>query len=368
MTATSQARGLALVSLAVAFAATGALVIGGGPAESEPATPGGRVTAAAAWPAARVSTIDDLPLRPLLFLDTATVVGTAPSEDDRFLRLLLRAAAGEPRELRRMATAGSPRFENLTAAGDDVVWTEFADGRPPEIWAASIGAGGPARRLTADTGAVLFHGSEYDLVHHDGRVYWTTAPEDGAASTEIRSVSLRGGPVRVDRLPGEWTMAAWPWLDDGASGGAGATLLRNMSTGREITVPTTAGEFAACSPTWCRVMVTGDDGLSRIDLMRPDGSDRIDLMRPDGSERRRIAGGTARTAVPDVAVLDRFEILAGPGPRSGTAALLVHDIRTGETLELDAAANDTQSRGGLVWWYSTSTGAARWHVVDLRTA
>ncbi|MDI6101666.1 hypothetical protein QLQ12_23880 [Actinoplanes sp. NEAU-A12] len=355
-----RSRGSSVVGLVVAVAAIGALMVGGGPSEPQPAVPGGRMSATAAWPAAKLSTIADLPLRPLLFLDTATALGTAPSEDDRFLRLLLRGPDGALRELRRLTMVERPRFENMTAAGDEVVWTEFGDGRPPEIWAASMRDGSPARRLTADTGNVVFYGSQYDLLHHDGRVYWTAQPDDGTAATEIRSVALSGGRVEVVQEKGEWTMAAWPWLDDGASDGSGATLLRDMSTGREITVPTTGAEFAACSPSWCRVMVTSDNGLARIDL-----------MHPDGSARRQIAGATARTAVPDVAILDRFELLAEPGPNSGstgTAGLLVYDISTGNTVELTSSANDAQSRGGLVWWYTSSAGAARWHVLDLRTA
>ena len=352
-------RTLPALGLALALAATGALVLGDGPAEPEAVTPEARMSPAAAWPQAELRTIPDLPLRPLLFLDTATVVGAAPSPDDRFELLLHRRPDGSLRELRRVAASASPRFENLIAAGDDVVWTEFGDGRPPAIWAAGLRDERPARRLTADTGAVLFFGSQYDLVHHDGRIHWTAQPEDGSATTEIRSVALHGGGVSIDREPGQWTLAAWPWLDDGASAGAGATLLRNRSTGREITVPARGAEFPACSMSWCRVVVTGDEGPIRIDL-----------MRPDGSQRRQIAGATARPAVPDVVVLDRFEILAEPGPHSaatGTAALLVHDIGTGNTVELAAAANDTRSRGGLVWWFAGSAGAARWHVLDLRT-
>jgi hypothetical protein len=105
--------------------------------------------------------------------------------------------------------------------------------------------------------------------------------------------------------------------------------------------------------------------------VRGDGLARLDLMRPDGSGRREIAGRGIRSAVPDVAILDRFEILAETGPESdatGTAALLVHDITTGDTVELSPAADDAQSRNGLVWWFSDDAGTARWHVLDLRTA
>ncbi|MEU4563444.1 hypothetical protein AB0F72_34130 [Actinoplanes sp. NPDC023936] len=352
-------RGLSVIGLVVALAAISVLIIGGGPPEQKPAVASGRVPVSAAWPQARLNTISDLPLRPMLFLDTATVVGTEPSSDGQFQLLLLRDADGDVRELRRLANADNPRFENIIAAGDDVVWMEFADGRPPEIWAANWRDGASARRLTTETGNAVLLGSQDDLVHHEGRVYWAAQPDGGAGTTEVRSVARKGGLVRVLRVDGDWTMAAWPWLDDGSSRGTAALLLRNLITGREVAVPTSGGELAACSPTWCRVMVVVSDELARIDL-----------MRPDGSARRQIAGATARAAVPDVAILDRFEILAEPGPHAGasrTAALLVHDIAASTTVELDPAANDAQSRNGLVWWYSSGAGAARWHVLDLRT-
>ncbi|MEU4623264.1 hypothetical protein AB0G04_25240 [Actinoplanes sp. NPDC023801] len=358
-TAPQRGRALTVAGLTVALGATAVLILRGSPAEPGPVaearTP--RPSMTTAWPDAEFTTLRDLPLRPLLFLDTTTAVGVSTSNDDKFLRLLLRTGDGM-RELRRLDTAANPRFENVTPAGDHVVWTEFTDSGPPQLWAANTTGAGPARRLTADVGDVVFHGSQYDLVHHAGRVYWTAGSADDAV-TEVRSVALTGGPVSITRQQGEWTMASWPWLDDGASGGAAATLMRNMSTGREITVPTAGGEFAACSPSWCRVMVVGGDDLVRIDL-----------MRPDGSQRREMAAGTARTAIPDVAVLDRFEILAEPGQHSettGTAGLLVYDIDTGGTVELATAANDTQSRNGLVWWYTSSGSAAEWHVLDLRT-
>ncbi|MEU4157289.1 hypothetical protein [Actinoplanes sp. NPDC026670] len=346
------------LAVVVALGAVGALVFRGSPPEAAPApVPSAgvtRITAATVWPAAESATFDDLPLRPLLFLDTTTVVGVATSNDDRFLRLLLRGADGVPRELRRLDTAANPRFENVISAGDDVVWTEFADYGPPQIWAASVLDRSPGRRLTADVGNAVFYGSEHDLVYQAGRVYWTAGAADDSATTEVRSVATTGGRVRVDRVPGEWSMAPWPWLDDGAGSGVAATLMRNTSTGREITVPTSGSEFAACSPSWCRVMVIEGDDLSRIDL-----------MRPDGSERREIATGTVRTAVPDVAILGRFEILADPKP--GSAALLAYDITTGTTVEVAATANDAQCRNGLLWWFGGDDGPTRWHVLDLRT-
>jgi hypothetical protein len=352
-------RGFTVAGMIVALGATTVLMIGGGSAAPEPAAPATRMPVAAAWPTADLVTIADLPLRPMLFVDTTTVIGTSPTDDSQFLRLLLRYADGATREFRRLLMAGNPRFENLTIAGDDVVWTEYHDGGPPQIWAANLSEHRPATRLTGDLGNAVFYGSAYELVPHDGRVYWTATPEDGSAVTEIRSVALTGGDVDITREPGSWTMAPWPWLDDGAGDGAAAVLLRERGSGREVTVPSSGGELPACTPIWCRVLVVDDEGVLRIDL-----------MRPDGSQRRQIAGRGIRPAVTDPAILDRFEILAELGPQStssGTARLLVHDISTGDTVELDPAANDAQSRNGLVWWYSSAAGVTRWQVLDLRT-
>ena len=72
------------------------------------------------------------------------------------------------------------------------------------------------------------------------------------------------------------------------------------------TVDTTGAELTTCGPVWCRVLVMNGDGLARIDV-----------MRPDGSARQRIAGRRPRAALPDVAVLDRFEILSETRPGLG---------------------------------------------------
>jgi hypothetical protein len=104
--------------------------------------------------------------------------------------------------------------------------------------------------------------------------------------------------------------------------------------------------------------------------MTTDALARIDLMRPDGSARRRIAGGQAQAAVNDVAVLDRFEVLAEPGPDAdvtGTAALLVYDVATGRTVEVAPAVDGAFTSGGMLWWSTGDVDTIRWHTLDLRT-
>ncbi|MFI7544038.1 hypothetical protein [Actinoplanes sp. NPDC049599] len=350
----------AVAGLAVALAAGGAL-LAYRPDEPRPA-PGGRVALAAAWPAAQRAdlrgNLRDGPIyQPGIFLDARTSLGTAPSPDGTAERLVLRAADDSIRELRRRPLATNPEFGAFAAAGDDLVWTESARGEPTQIWTAR-GSGGPARRLTADTGNAVFFGSQWDLVLADGRVHWAAAKE-GAQVTEIRSVALTGGAVAVHEEPGEWALTAWPWLTDGGGDQAGTTRLRNLATNRDTPVESTGAELITCAAAWCRVLVMNGDGLARIDL-----------MHPDGSGRRRIAGSTAGAAVTDVAVLDRFEILSETGPESdltGTAGLLVYDITADRTVEVSPAADGAFSRGGVLWWATGDQDSLVWHTVDLRT-
>ena len=247
----------------------------------------------------------------------------------------------------------------MTAAGDELVWTESTDRSRVQIWAAGLRGGPPPRRLTADTGNAVFYGSQYDLTVAGGRVYWTAAAPEGAKTTEIRSVPLSGGAVRVRDEPGTWALSAWPWLTDGAGGQTGTTRLHNMATNRDVEVNSTGVELTTCSPVWCRVMVMNGGGLARIDL-----------MHPDGSARTRIAGSAARSAIQDVAVLDRFEILSEAGPDAdltGTEGLLAYDAGTRRTVDISAAVTGAFSRGGVLWWSTGDQDSIVWHTVDLRT-
>ncbi|MFG1608117.1 hypothetical protein [Actinoplanes sp. NPDC049265] len=350
-----------LAGLVPALLAGALLLFYGPPAWTEKHQPV-RTTAEQAWPgAARADLpgfVSDGPLfQPLLFLDVHTAVGTAPTPDGSALRLLIRDPDGTLRQLRRLPAASGPRFEPVTTDGAEIFWAETTDQRHEEIWAAPL-RGGQPRRLTGDTGAALFYGNQYDLVVAAGRLYWTAGAD--AERTEIRSVALTGGPVRVRVQPGRWALSAWPWLTDDAGRLTGATRLFNLVTGRETAVAATATETLSCGPTWCRAMVLSSAGL-----------ERIDLLHPDGTGRRRIAGGDARVAVTDVALLDRFEILSEGGPGSdltGTAALLAYDLSTGDTVTLAAAAGAAFTHNGILWWSTGPDDKTVWHSVDLRTA
>lgn len=348
-----------IAGLVVALGA-GAALLWPSPGPDAPPQPPARAALADAWPAAQraefPANLPDGPIfQPGVFLDARTAVGTAPSPDGGALRLVLRGAEGEVRELRRRPLSASTSFDAFTAEGDTVAWAETAGSRT-EIWAVDPRAGRP-RRLTADTGNAVFSGSEHDLVITGGEVHWVAA---GAGDrTEIRSVPMDGGAVSIRREPGVWSLTTWPWLTSGTADQTGTTVLRDLTSNRERRVPATGAELVSCTPAWCRVMVMTAGGLARIDE-----------MRPDGSSRKRIAGAGASAAVTDVAVLDRFEILAEAQPGSdmtGEEGLLVHDLGTGRTVDLSASASGAFTRNGVVWWSTGDQDHLVWHTVDLRT-
>jgi hypothetical protein len=344
--------------LAVSLTAGVVLLVTGSstPGPHSPGLPPGRVSAAVAWPGAQRADFDpDLPdgplLSPLRFLSTTTVLGTAPTPDASWVRLLLRSPSGV-RELRRLPLGDNPQVEAVTTAGDDLVWTESTDRVPLRLWRASL-SGGPATLLTASPGPALFYGNQYDLVIGDGQVHWATAAAR-STDTDIRSVPLGGGRVTVRTEPGEWSMSAWPWLVDEKEG-----RLRDLVRYRDTKVVTSGPETVACTPVWCRVMVMNATGLARIDL-----------MHPDGSARRRIAGANAQAAVTDIAVQDRFELLAEPTPDTdltGMTTLLAYDASSGRTVEVAGGVSGAFTGGGVVWWSTGDDDSIRWHALDLRT-
>ena len=344
------------IALGVALLAGVALLLR---APDRSGTPAARVSVAVAWPAVQGAelpgNLSDGPVfQPLYFLDARTAVGTAPSPDGTAVRLVV--TGSQLRELRKRPLSDGPEFNNVTVAGDTLVWTESVAGRPVEVWAAGL-SGAAAHRLTADTGDAVFYGSQYDLVVADGRVYWVAAAK-GGASTEIRSVALSGGAVSVRDEPGTWGLTAWPWVVDGGPDNPGATRLRSLTDNRETRVP--GSGLTTCGPAWCRVMVMSADGLTGIDL-----------MHPDGTARRRVAGSAAGAAVTDVALLDRFAVLSESRPDSdltGTEGLLVYDLKTGRTVDVAAAVSGAFGRGGVLWWSTGDQDNLRWHTLDLRTA
>lgn len=346
------------VSLLTALAASAALLVA--PLDLHtPPTP--LQTVAQVWPAAKHATInqtlaDGTDYEPLIYLSATESVGSARTKDGKALRLLRLPADGKPREIRRVLTEKDPSFPAVALDGTLLVWVESTTHGHEEIWAADV-RGGPARRLTADTGDARFYQSQYDLVTAAGRVYWVAAGPDD--TTQVRSVAVGGGPIDVRVEPGTWSLAGWPWLSNGVVSSAGTTTLRNLTTGRNVPVPQASRGVTACSPTWCQLVSITKAGDSRIQLVHPDGSDP-----------HVVATGNAETAISDVAVLDRFEVFAELTPTSeltGNVQLLMYEIKTRRTVELSPDCFAVAYRAGVLSWSTGTQQSFLRHALDLRT-
>lgn len=358
-----------LVGLGVALAAAGTLLAL--PTGTPGPAPGPQVrTVEQVWPDAQPvelpAQLSDGPAySPVFFLDPRESVGTAPSPDGTHLRLVLRAADGAIRELRRLPIDDVPQYGGFALAGDEFAWAESTSGPDgegrTELWATNLRSTQPPRRLTTDSGDVLFFNSQYDMVISSGRLYWAAVAPGVDPATEIRSVPLTGGPVSVRTEPGAWAMSAYPWLASAGTGTSGPVQLRNLDQRKVFEIDATGAELVNCSPTWCRVLVLGTDGPGRIEL-----------MRPDGAERQQVAGGVATAALNDVAVLDRFEVLTladAQRTATGSQQLLLYDVRRRQTVVVADGVSLVLCRGGILWW---STGGndgdtIAWHTLDLRT-
>jgi len=300
---------------------------------------------------------DGSPYTPLYVLPSGTSLGQAPNQDGSRLRLVERAADGKVRVLRQLPVANTPQYVGFTEAEGEIVWAESLagdrEGRT-EIWAVTPESKTAPRRVTADTGDVVFSNSEYDIVARNGRLHWL-AVATRTGHTELRSVSLAGGAVTTRVVPGEWTLSAWPWLVSASA--SGPVRLRTVDTGRELTVPTRPTELVTCSPSWCRVLTHSDDG-----------STQLEVMRVDGSRRRPVAGDAVAVAVVDVALLDRFEVLSADTQATASRSqLLIYDIATDRTVVIAERASTVQARGGMVWWSTSPSKTSAWWVLNLRT-
>jgi len=361
-------RTVGLAALGVALAAAGTL-LAFSPDHKRPAGAEQPRTVDQVWPDAERAEFggglaDGASYSPVYFLDAKTSLGTAPDPDGTTQRLVLRAADGSVRELRRLPAEGTPQFGGFVRAGDDVAWAESVsdeDGTARTLlWIANLASGGAPHLLTRDTGDVVLFNSQYDMVIADGRLHWVSVSPTDETSTEVRSVPLAGGPVSVRTEPGAWALSAWPWLVSAGSGQTGPVQLRDLGTHQDQTVAAAPTELATCGPAWCRVLVLAGDGPSRIDLMRPDGADR-----------RRVAGGAATASVIDVALLDRFEVLSqSSGDQSAPISsqqLLLYDLKEKRVVTVADGIGIVQSRGGLLWWSTGDNEATTWHTLDLRT-
>jgi len=352
-----------VLGLGAALAASGILLVMPAPAQ-KPATPE-PVPAAVAWPKARTSTIpatlpDGSTYSPKLFLDARSSIGTAPSPDGKWLRLVRRAPDASIQQLRRLPSSQHPFFGNIATAGQILAWAENTGTGHPRLWTIDLGDRRPARQVTADTGNASLNDSQFSLTITDGRLNWVSADPKRVDVTQVRSVALTGGPVAVRPENGTWEWSSWPWLVNGVTRPGGSTQLRNLQTKQEIAIHRTAGlQTTRCSPTWCRVIA-----------LTADGGSHIDVMHPDGTGRKRIAGTGAQPAISDVVPLERFEVVAQAGPNSDltrNAQLIVVEIATRQKIELSRDAANVFYAGGVLWWSNGTQDAVNWHTIDLRT-
>ncbi|WP_432827377.1 hypothetical protein [Dactylosporangium sp. CA-092794] len=347
-----------------------ALVVGGwlvvvGPAEARAPAPAVRaVPLRQAWPAARIADspgrlADGADYLPVLYLDPQTSLGTAATPDGAARRLVLRGPGGE-RELRRVDARQFPQFFGFTRAGDAVYWAESTTtvGGPVETRLFRAPLDGPATQILApaDAGAATFFGTQDDLVVADGRVYWAAS---AGAATEIRSVPVAGGPVTVRRVEGEYRLSAWPWLRT-VPGAKGALQLLDLRTGARVSVPASAAEQLVCGPVWCRSVVTTGSDQATI----------YELVRTDGSDRRRVGDSWVSAAVPDVALLDRFEPLlqiADPAAPASPRRLVLYDLRRDSLITIAEDVGGVMAGQSLLWWKTGTGPGAAWHSLDLST-
>jgi hypothetical protein len=346
------------VSLLTALAASAALLVApfGGKTPPVPLQ-----TVAQVWPNAKHATLnqtlaDGTDYQPLVYLSATSSVGSARTKDGKSLRLLLLAADGKTREIRRVPTEKDPSFPAVALDGTLLIWAESTTRGHQEIWTADV-RGGAARRLTADTGDARFYQSQYDLVVASGRVYWVAAGPDG--TTQVRSVAVGGGPIDVRTEPGTWSFAGWPWLSNGVVSSAGTTTMRNVTTGHDLPIPATSRSVTACSPTWCQVV-----------SITKNGDSRIELTHPDGSASHVVANGNAETVISDVAVLDKFEIFAQLTPTSeltGNVQLLMYELKTRRTVEVSPDCFAVSYRAGVLSWSTGTQQSFLRHALDLRT-
>jgi hypothetical protein len=334
----------------------------------QPHAPGTDWTLKEAYPKASVVDVPgyvdgDWAYQPLLFLDARTSLGTAIPSSGGQTSLVILGADGKTRTVRTLGETEAPQFGGFTVGDGRIAWLEQTAGTDGQgdaaIWTANRDGSG-AHVLTHDVGDFAFFNSQYDLIIRDGKVFWIAATPGDALSTEIRSIPVDGGRVSVRRLDGGWQAAGGDWLVSAMTGGGGATALVNWTTGRRESIPNQSSELVSCSAVLCRVLVLGGDG----------GATRIDVMKPDGSDRHRSASGSVTASLVDVALLDRWEVYSRQG--SGAAALatqqvLLYDVKERRTINIADGAGQIMGRDGFVWWGTGTGDYVMWHVLDLHS-
>lgn len=319
------------------------------------------------WPGASVGTLsaslpDGALYTPLFFLDAETSVGVTTTSDVSTTQLVVMDSDGALRTLRTLTGPKRPTIAATAATADHIYWIEASEDdegrRRAEIWRTPARSG-DARRLATDFSEVLFYDSAYDLQVSGERVYWTAFGAGATEGSEIHSVPVDGGRIQVRRLDDVYALTEWPWATTGAAGEPGDIELLNLDSGQRRTVKAADNEILTCTPTWCRVTILINRGQEIS----------VDLQRTDSSERRRVGSQALMPLNPDVALVDRFEVLAGPSPDGSPATqrLWLHDLTTRRSAMLaDSVMAAIGSRGGYLWWSTGDNEVTVWKVLDLR--
>ncbi|RRR99354.1 hypothetical protein [Glycomyces terrestris] len=306
------------------------------------------------WP----GVVDGRAWTPLRVLDEDSALGTDEAGSLLYVEL---DEAGDAAVTVVAEPGGVPGVVAAAATDERLAWIASVpdeQGRVvSQLWTAPRGADGrpgEAAVLTADTGDVIASGSAYDLQFAAEGLHWLSTARGEALVTEHRSIPVGGGEVAVTGHLGAWQAAAWPWLASAGSDSLGGAQLVRTDTGAGVKVFSGAEELTLCSATWCRLIVTADDGA------------RTDLIRPDGTDRVTVAEGFTSAVSPDVGLIDRFEPLVERGAGAGDAAVVtLFDLEAGEAYLVASSAGQTGADARSVWWSTGTADLLVWHVLDL---
>jgi hypothetical protein len=352
----------------IAAGAAGTLVVLPSPRTPTRPTPAGPASLAQVWPDARTIDVpaalpDGRTFEPSLVLDEHTVVGmtTDAAGNATSLVALSTADATYPRALQAFDATDGGSVDAVTEAAGQIYWmagtTDTTGNRHTTLRRADR-AGGVVRTLTTNTGEPAYYGSQYDLQVAGGGVYWTATGPGDPPTTELRTISIDGGPVTVRPLDGTYQLTAWPWLTSLILPEQ-PTILLNASTGQRDIITPKPGEQLTCGPTWCRAVTFGSHSDSLV----------VTLRRRDDSAATRVNADGEDAITVDIAVLDRFELLSAPlavQQASTSQKLSIYDLKTDQHIPI-AVTTGLGTHGSWLWWSTGDNETRTWHLLNLAT-